>query len=428
MRILLPIEYYREGGVKRVIVSLTSKLADHVDKIIILVFPSQLKSFQEILPPSETIVYETFPLEPHSKEAQKLKILRGSARVADKLKLRKLADFLSFKNSRLAIRYRIEQLIEKHQIDTCFYPIIDKIEPPVLSIPLAGMVHDVFWESSPLTYADSYREKYNNNLKNWLDRASLLVSVSEKTRLDVLKIFPNNHSYAGKIKTILHAGNQIPSPENEHKPERPGEIIFYYPSSFGVYKDHLTLLKATVKLAQKNYRFKLILSGVETDSLSAGTITLSQQSSTKEYQDYIADCNRLFAENQEFIREYVTGLGYCEYPEVEESYRICSCVVMPSKYEGYGLAVSEALILGIPVIASDLEVFKEQVELYQCRDRVEFFPAGDEEALASYMEKFIENPKPRLSPTELSRNGKLWTWDDVAREYAKAFRSLSSEV
>jgi glycosyltransferase involved in cell wall biosynthesis len=202
------------------------------------------------------------------------------------------------------------------------------------------------------------------------------------------------------------------------------ETIFYFPSSFGIYKDHLTLLKAGLKLAEKNLNFKIILTGRETDNLVNGNISLSQQSTTKEYQAYITECNNFYQENQEFIQKYVKGCGYADYKDVEYYYQTCSCVVMPSTYEGFGLAIAEALLLGIPVIAANLEVYKEQVELYECPDRVEFFPAGDGEALAICLEKFILNPQPRLSPSEIAENIRSWTWDDVAREYIQALKAL----
>jgi glycosyltransferase involved in cell wall biosynthesis len=96
---------------------------------------------------------------------------------------------------------------------------------------------------------------------------------------------------------------------------------------------------------------------------------------------------------------------------------------MPSKYEGFGLAVSEAIVRGLPVIASDLDVFREQVNLYQCPDRVQFFPVENAAALAECMENFIKNPLAKLATSEIEERFAHWTWDAVAQAYIKALQS-----
>jgi glycosyltransferase involved in cell wall biosynthesis len=97
-------------------------------------------------------------------------------------------------------------------------------------------------------------------------------------------------------------------------------------------------------------------------------------------------------------------------------------VVFPSKYEGFGLAIAEAILQGIPVIASDLEVFQEQVELYNCPERVQFYPRGDADSLANCLEQFILNPIPRLLPEDIPNKINFWTWEDVAKKYVELLK------
>jgi len=421
MKIIIPIEFYRKGGVERVIVSLISALEKYAEKIVILIYPGHLEYFQSLLPASEVIVYESFTINPKTIAAKKLSFISKAIKVYKKLKLEKISNTLSSKLHKLSIQSRINELVYKYQIEYCFYPLFNKLDPPKLNIHLTGLAHDIFWQFSPLTYSESYREKYNKPLKLWLDNADLIFTNSGKTLSDIVKLFPKEN-YRKKLKIILLAGSPILLDADESIDQ--DEMIFYFPSSFGIYKDHLTLLKAALNLAQKNLKFKLILTGKETDSLVNGNISLSQQSSTKEYKDYIRECHDFYQDNKEFIQEYVKGCGYADYKDVEHYYRTCSCVVMPSKYEGFGLAISEALLLGIPVIAANLEVYKEQVELYQCPDRVTFFPTGDVEALTTCLENFILNPRARLSPGEIAQSCRPWTWDDVAKGYIEALKSL----
>jgi glycosyltransferase involved in cell wall biosynthesis len=286
-----------------------------------------------------------------------------------------------------------------------------------------GISYDLFWHFAPLTYPESYVNLYDQRLLMWLQKADLILTISQKTRDDILTIFPKDQ-FENKIKAIPLAG--FPSHEVKRSLETSSEnlITFYFPSSFGIYKDHLTLLKAGVKLAAKGLNFKIVLLGKETDSLVNGELQLSQQSKTQEYQDYFQECTQLYQENQDIFTQYFAGLGYCEYEQVEHCYETCSCVVAPSQYEGFGLAVSEAIVRGLPVIASDLEVFQEQIDLYQCPDRIELFPQGDADALATCMEHFILNPKQKLSAEEVTERFSHWTWQEVAQKYVELMQRI----
>jgi glycosyltransferase involved in cell wall biosynthesis len=46
-------------------------------------------------------------------------------------------------------------------------------------------------------------------------------------------------------------------------------------------------------------------------------------------------------------------VGYLSSEEMEGLYRLSSLVVVPSKYEGFGLPVLEAMVRGVPVVTSD---------------------------------------------------------------------------
>ena len=72
--------------------------------------------------------------------------------------------------------------------------------------------------------------------------------------------------------------------------------------------------------------------------------------------------------------------------EVEHFMAVSSCMLFPSFSEGMGLAVLEALSVGLPVIASDLEALQEISE-------GQLVPSGNVEAWRDAIKKFIENGK-----------------------------------
>jgi len=425
MKLIVPIPYYRHGGVERVIVSLTTELSNQTEQVIITSSPKIITHFQQLIPPSEKIVYQIFSLPDDKFLTKVLNILKKLSSFCNQYNLsesitKPLKNLDNTYHNKVIFQY----LINKYQITHCLYLLVNKVEPPNLNIPLFGVIHDIFWHFSPLTYDETYKEIYDQSLEKWLLKSQKIFTVSKKTQSDILKIFPEFESKIYPIPNTgflpkqinLHASNKLLSDQQKN-------IIFYFPSSFGIYKDHLTLLKASIILAKKKFNFKIVLLGKDTDKLIQGKIELSQQKKTEEYEKYLQDWQSIYQENEVIIKKHFLGLGFCDDNELENWYLQSDCVLFPSQYEGFGLGIAEAIMRGIPVIASDLDVFTEQVELYQCPDRITFFAKGNAEDLAKKMESFINNPLPRLSGEKLDFYRQLWTWEKVAEQYIKTMNN-----
>jgi glycosyltransferase involved in cell wall biosynthesis len=198
-----------------------------------------------------------------------------------KIKAQKIEQLIKNIRRQYETEFRIRYLAREYKATHCLYFLTNRLTPPNLDIPLAMVSHDVFWRFAPLTYPESYVKEYDLSLLEWLNKVDLVFTVSEKTRRDILSIFPG---FSQKIQTIPNSGlpaKSSLSPNFSVSEDNSSEFItevpiFYYPSSFGIYKDHLTIIKAGIKLAQKNLKFKIVLIGKETDNLIAGKISLSQ--------------------------------------------------------------------------------------------------------------------------------------------------------
>lgn len=427
MKLLVPVPYYRHGGVEKTIVALVEGFIYETEGVVFVTSDRQRDYFQSILPHSDRLIYESFEWEASSFDKKLLNFMYKVRSLFQKLKLASLERWIDREIAQFRRDRRLNHLARKHGTTHAFYFLTNGVPVPNLEIPLAAITYDLYWRFAPLSYPQDYVERYDRSLKEWLDAVDKFFAISQKTRRDLLSVFPEGDR---KVHTVLLSG--FPDYEGDVSPflprsPLPEPPIFYFPSSFGIYKDQLALLKAGVKLAKQGLQFKIILVGKETDSLVSGKLSLSQQDRTEEFRNYLKECQALYRDNSEIFDRYFEGLGYVEYERVEQGYRDCACVVFPSKYEGFGLAISEAITRGIPVICSDLDVFQEQVDLYNCGDRVETFPLGDADALADRMAAFLADPKPRLNEAEIQQRFGHWQWKEVVRTYTRTFESATRD-
>ncbi|MEM1369632.1 MAG: glycosyltransferase [Cyanobacteria bacterium P01_H01_bin.15] len=422
MRLLFPIKYQRHGGVERVIVSLLQELCEQVECLVVLLPVQKKDYFQRLLPDDAKIIFVTPQL---SQQTPQSSLINWGYRLRKLLKQLQLNDFAQRLDARLeAYRYEciVNTLIEQYQISHCLYAINNRIPVPKVKVPLAAISYDLFWHFSPVSFPSEVIEDYDRYLLDWLQHSDRLISISEQNRQDVLKIFPE---YPHKIISVPLSGFLSGSlPQLEMSPE--SSPVFYFPSSFAIYKDHLNLLNAIANLAVRGYRFKVILSGRFTDLLARADFpALVEKNGTEEYQNYLSKIKAIHHAHPNLFADYLDGLGYAELIDVEKAYARCNCVIFPSQFEGFGLAVSEAVVRGIPAVISDLPVLLEQVELYNCADLVRVFPAGNPEKLIEQMQGVLEQPVARLDePTIQSRFGH-WTWTAVAKQYLAQLDSLS---
>ena len=113
---------------------------------------------------------------------------------------------------------------------------------------------------------------------------------------------------------------------------------------------------------------------------------------------------------EELRRRGADVRGYVPKDELVLLYRHAACLVLPSKYEGFGLPVVEAMACGTPVVAADDEAMREVAG-----DAAVFggdVAAGVRRALAE---------SERLSAAGIER-AKAFTWEETARRTAAAYR------
>ena len=107
------------------------------------------------------------------------------------------------------------------------------------------------------------------------------------------------------------------------------------------------------------------------------------------------------------------------------AYVSASLFVLPSRYEGYGMAYAEALAHGLPVIACDVgpvpEVVGEKAAL--------LVPPGDVEALSGALDLLLKDTglRDRMSAAARRRARRLPCWEDTTAGFLPVLREASTK-
>jgi glycosyltransferase involved in cell wall biosynthesis len=98
-------------------------------------------------------------------------------------------------------------------------------------------------------------------------------------------------------------------------------------------------------------------------------------------------------------------------------YQGALALAFPSRMEGFGLPVAEALAAGCPVIASDLDCIREFAG-----DFPRYFPPGDAEQLETHIDELLATSGPELSSLREDGQRKVagLRWDVVAERTAES--------
>ena len=108
--------------------------------------------------------------------------------------------------------------------------------------------------------------------------------------------------------------------------------------------------------------------------------------------------------------------GYIKDADLHSVVAGAAALVLPSRDEGFGLTVIEALAAGTPVVASDLPVLREVGG-----DVVTYAAAGDPPAFADALARVLGDPGDRLARQARAR---IFTWERTAALTREVYASV----
>jgi glycosyltransferase involved in cell wall biosynthesis len=118
------------------------------------------------------------------------------------------------------------------------------------------------------------------------------------------------------------------------------------------------------------------------------------------------------------VADAVVWRGYLTDEDLVHAYRQASALVLPSRYEGFGLPVVEAMACGTPVLCSDIPVLREIAG-----EAALFTNPDDTAALAAALVRIVTDAplRAQLIARGLAQ-ARQFTWVETARQTLALYR------
>jgi glycosyltransferase involved in cell wall biosynthesis len=257
---------------------------------------------------------------------------------------------------------------------------------PWCPCPVVVTIHDLSFERHPELMGRGDRLVFRTMVPRSVRRAARILAVSEWTKRDLV-----DHYSVPEQKIVVTPNGVDPlfSPAGDRGDGAPYALFV---GTLQPRKDPLSALEA-VALADGELR--LIMVGPDKGSGAEARRTASRLG----------------------LNSRVEFVGYVEKQELAELYRGAACLVFPSRYEGFGLPVVEAMASGTPVVATSAGSIPEIAG-----DAAVLVEPNDPVALAGGIERALAD-RERLVRAGLER-ARRYSWAETARRTLAVYRDL----
>jgi glycosyltransferase involved in cell wall biosynthesis len=258
--------------------------------------------------------------------------------------------------------------------------------------PAVVTIHDLSFEREPKLLGPKDRLVFRTVVPRAARKAARLIAVSERTKADLVELY----GIAPDRITVAHHGidpafvpANVREPLNPRPPSRvpgtvevpggPNDAYALFVGSIQARKDPLAAADAAAAAG-----LRLVVAGPTRDRELA----------------------------RELERRGAELRGYLDMPALADLYRGATCLVLPSRYEGFGLPVLEAMACGTPVVAAPEPALREvagDAALY-----------AEPAQLADALRQAVRE-HDRLAAAGLER-AKAFSWRETARRTLEVYR------
>jgi glycosyltransferase involved in cell wall biosynthesis len=237
-------------------------------------------------------------------------------------------------------------------------------------VPAVLTVQDLSWERDPSVFGRWDLVTFKVFVRRSVKRAQHVFAISERTKRDLVELYGTPED---KVTVTPLA------PDPDFRPAQAHDSFLLFVSAIEPRKQPLDAIDAANAVGRK-----LVVVGPTKD------------------EELAAELRRRGAD----VR------GYVPKDELVRLYQSAACLVFPSRYEGFGLPVVEAMACGTPVVAAPEPALQEV--------------AGDAAIFADDLAEGVRRAladRERLSVAGLER-AKAFSWRETARITADVYRRM----
>ena len=242
--------------------------------------------------------------------------------------------------------------------------------PLTCPAPAVVTVQDLSWERDPSVFGFWDLATFKVFVRRAVRKAAHVLAISERTKRDLIELYGTPDD---KITVTPLAPDPAYQPAGEH------DSFLLFVSAIEPRKQPLDAIDAANAVGRR-----LVVVGPKKDEELAA----------------------------ELVRRGADVRGYVPQDELVELYQRAACLVFPSRYEGFGLPVVEAMACGTPVVAAPEPAMKEVAG--EAAVFTDDLAEGIRTALAD---------RERLSAKGLER-ARTFSWRETARITADVYRRV----
>jgi len=242
-------------------------------------------------------------------------------------------------------------------------------------VPAVVTIHDLSFERDPSLMPLKDRLVFRTFVPRAVRSAARVLAVSERTKRDIVELYGIPPE---RVTVTSHGIDPAFAPG-----ERPDSYLLFV-GSIERRKNPLAAAAAASAVG-----LPLVVAGPAKDAELAG----------------------------ELARQGADLRGYLSKPELAELYQGAACLLLPSRFEGFGLPVLEAMACGTPVVAAPDAALREVAG-----DAALFAEPGE---LAETVRRALRD-RDRLSAAGLER-AKAFSWEETARRTVAVYRQVLAE-
>jgi glycosyltransferase involved in cell wall biosynthesis len=280
--------------------------------------------------------------------------------------------------------------------------------PSSFAHKVVASCHDLLPIEEPLLHEQDRAIEIQLTREN-LASAARIVANSRTTRDSIVRFFGSNPA---RISVIPLSTEHLRKASRQKLVNPLGELPFILcPAWATPHKNQAILIRAFARWRERG-DCRLVLIGRWTN---------------------LADCSEPWSKLLRELAESLglrlgvdlLGLGHVPSETRDALLLNAKAVVMPTLYEGFGLPLGEGVIAGVPVIASDIPVLREQAETLGAG--ILWFDPHDPDSLSARLRELQDNYSAfKRKAVEQVAQIRRRTWAEVAEEHLRVFQTATA--